>query len=297
VLSALKKLIPLQWKTQVLTLQAHLHRFREARHYAHVIPRKNQFFCIVSCERNAGEGAIRCLDSVFTQTYDRQLTRHIFIDDASTDNTHTIIQNWLEAHPGHSVEYIHNTQRQGGCANTLKGFQLAPIGSIIAELNGDDWFPDPGVLDFLNKVYDDPDVWMTYNTNIYPNGTWRTLARPYPKKTVEQNAFRDDRWYGGSLHTFRDALLPHVREESLIDPETGQYWANADDMAFYWCLFELAGHHARHIYRPVYVYDVRDYSEIHADPGGQESRATRIRKMQRYAPLQHLESITQMEQL
>ena len=87
------------------------------------------------------------------------------------DGTPKIINNWLAEHPGNSVNFVHNGERVGMLANNLAGFRRAADGDIGIELNGDDWLPDPGVLTFLNKVYDDNDVWMTYNTLRQTDGT------------------------------------------------------------------------------------------------------------------------------
>ncbi len=295
MMGSLKKFLPLAFKENVLYLVTRIHRMAEILQYSFVQPKQNQLFYIVSCERNAGAAALKCLDSVYRQCYDRKLICHVYIDDASSDNTPELIENWLSRPPDHHVRYSRNTPRHGGCANTLTGFRLAPPDSILAELNGDDWLPDNRAIAFLNKVYQEPKVWMTYNSCRYADGKWRSMSRPYPRETVQNNTFRDDRWYAGHLQTFRAALLPHVKEESLIDPETTQYWANADDMAFYWSLLELSGRHAKHLYRTLYVYNVTDYSEIHADPGGQQARALRIRKMPRYTPLSTLEPRTTRE--
>ena len=144
-----------------------LSAFLEGISYLVVRPQKESSFVVVSCERNAGSAAIQCLESVYRQKVDRGRVRHVFIDDASTDDTHGLISAWLEDHPDHNVEYIHNPKRLGGTANTLLGFSKAPESSIVVELNGDDWLADSKVLSFLDKVYSSNDVWMTYNTLRY----------------------------------------------------------------------------------------------------------------------------------
>jgi len=284
-----KSRIPLRWKTHALYCLNRVGRLGEILRCLFVAPKENKRFHVVSCERHAAEAAARCLDSVYIQDYDRRLVRHVFIDDASEDDTPRIVENWLAAHPDHNVEYIRNSERMGGCANNLRGFREATPQSIVLELNGDDWLPDPGLLPFLNKVYGDENVWMTCNSCRYADGTFSGLARPYPKRVVEQNAFRDARWFAGHLHSFRAALLDHLDErKSLIDPETGEYWANADDMAFYWSLLELSGRHARHTYRNTYIHNLRADSEMYVDPGGQGGRSRRIRLLPRYEPLEKL---------
>ncbi len=252
-------------------------------------PREDHSFHIVSSERNAGEWAIRCLDSVYLQRYDRSLLRHIFIDDASDDGTHEAILRWLSEHPEHRVEYIRNNERLGGTVNNLTGFRMAAPESVVVELNGDDWLPDPGVLRFLNRVYANEDVWMTYNTPLrFRNGHYRSprsFWAPWPRAVVKANRFREATWRCDHLHTFRARLLQHVREENLIDPQTGQYWANLDDQALYLSMFELAGRRARHIYRVTCVYNSTEWSESRSGAPELEDIHRRIRQLPKHAPL------------
>ncbi len=259
--------------------------------YLFVRPEENKKFLIVSSERNAGKAAIRCLDSVYNQKYDRKLVKHVFIDDASQDGTDDLIGKWLEDHPDHNVEYIGNKEREGGCANNLKGFRVAEPGMIVAELNGDDWLPDKKVLSFFNKVYEDKDVWMTYNTWKLSTFNIRYMGHhcKIPRGIVETNAFREcDIWFSSHLHTFRAELFYHVKEESMIDPQTGEYWKNADDQALYLSMLELAGRHSLHINRITYIYNLHVDSEIKLDPKGQRDRDLRIRKMPKYEPINNL---------
>lgn len=250
---------------------------------------RQQPFCFVSCERNAGEAALRCLSSVYNQRYDRCLVRHIFIDDASNDGTHELVLEWLRSHPDHTVEYIHQDTRQGGTANTLQGIRLASEDAIVIELNGDDWLADNRVLSFLNRVYASPDIWMTYNTLRYDNGLPALWARPIPDEVVERNGFRDlGEWLSSAPHTFRSRLFSHLREDTFRDPETGDYWESADDQAIYLAMLELAGHHARHLHRVLYVYNFRESSHCFHGSDLSEGRVRRIRQQPRYMPLESL---------
>ena len=257
--------------------------------FSRVTPEKDQFFWIVSCERNVGEAATKCIESVYKQTYDRRLFKHLFIDDDSTDNTDSLIRKWLEQHPDHNVEYISQNKRIGGTANTVLGFRMAPSGSIVLEVNGDDWLPDSEVLNFLNKVYDDPEVWMTYNTFIYSDGRSPEYNHPYPRRVVAKGDYRKyEKWVGQHLHSFRAELFSRLQEETFIDPQTGKYWESADDQAIYLSMFELAGKHAKHIYRTTYVYYYHKNADNRLDHAGSVDRAARIRKMKKYPPLDRL---------
>ncbi|MDT8272755.1 MAG: hypothetical protein RRA35_06150, partial [Desulfomonilia bacterium] len=152
----------------------------------------------------------------------------------------------------------------------------------------DDWLPDKGVISYLNKVYQDPDVWMTYNT-LKTTGGRLVKPLPIPEQIVRGNTFRENSAYGRALHTFRQELFTHFREESLIDPETGEFFTSGDDLAFYLCLQELSGHHARHLYRTTYVYNFIGYADDYGDTDEQKRRKQRILAMPPYAPLPDLD--------
>ena len=260
----------------------------EILRYAMVRPAR-QDFVIVTCERHAGDYALRCLESVYRQDYDRGLIHHIFIDDASQDGTHEKILHWLESHPGHSVEYIHRDRRRGGTANTQDGFSRADRGSVVLELNGDDWLPDSKVLDFYSRVYVDDSVWMTYNTCRVKDGPPGDWACPYPQEIIRDNAFRDwPVWSASHLHTFRSELFAHLEEDVFMDPLTGDYWECADDQAVYLGMLELAGRHAKHLNRITYIYNFWQESHSYNDNEKSIATAARIRQLKRYQPLKAL---------
>jgi glycosyltransferase involved in cell wall biosynthesis len=263
-------------------------RFSEAVRYSFVFPAKPCRFHIVSAERNAGEFVLKCLDSVYNQKYDRSLFTHVVIDDTSTDGTDTLIENWLETHPGNSVKYIRNAGRVGLCGNNYTGFTMAEPGSIAIELNGDDWLPDPTVLAFLNKVYSNPDVWMTYNTiaSAHSPGLRPSLwPHRVPERVIKNNSFRRDEWCASALHSFRMELFAHLKKEDLMDPATGRFWETTADLAYYFPLLELAGRHSRHINRVSYIYNVRESSDEKSNRALQLDTERRIRLMPPYQPI------------
>jgi len=234
-----------------------------------------------------GDVALNCLQSVYGQEYSNELVRHIFIDDASTDDTATLVDAWLRNHPDHRVEFIRNRIRLGMLANNLKGLQLAEEDSVGIELNGDDRFPDRGVLRFLNKVYSDNEVWMTYNTLRQTDGTI-VFQLPPPRTVRISRTYRNTPWMTSHLHTFRIALYQRIPKRMLEDPETKQLWDLSQDMAVYLSMLEMAGDHARHIYRITCTYHPHAASDhIRARPA-QLAAEARIRSLPPCQPLQAL---------
>ena len=269
---------------RVLLLRRALGRGFEALRYSKVRPRRRQRFHIVSAQRNMGEVALTCLQSVYDQKYPNNLVQHVFIDDASTDDTVQLVEAWLRDHPDHCIEFIHNRDRQGMLANNLKGFQLAEEDSIGIELNGDDWLPDPGVLRFFNKVYDDDEVWMTFNTLRQTDGTILFQVPP-PRALRNSRAYRSAPWMTSHLHTFRIPLYRLVPAGLLTDPFTGELWDLSQDMAVYLSMLEMAGDHARHIYRITCTYHPHSTSDHIQNEPAQLGAAERIRSLPSCQPL------------
>ncbi len=262
-------------------------RLSEISKYSLVRPRSARVFHIVSGVRNAETAAVRCLQSVYDQHYPRNKVRHVFIDDNSTDPTAAAIREWLEVHPWNSVEFTENPSRIGAFANNLEGFRQAQPDEIVLELNGDDWLPDNGVLSFLNKVYADPDVWTTFNTFVRADGIFHIALGP-SRKTIASGRLRRGRWATSALHTFRSELFHHIDPSAFVDPSTNELWESAHDIATYLPMIELAGDHARHLYRTTYFYNLRSSSDEITDRSGQLKAAAGIRALPRHRPLASL---------
>jgi glycosyltransferase involved in cell wall biosynthesis len=245
-------------------------------------------FYIVSAAHDAATFVSRHLDSIASQSYDPARIHHLVIDDASADATGDVVQQRIERGAGYALSYRRNDVRRGGCHNLTRGFREAPPGSIVLQIDADDWLPDPKVLAYLDMRYHDPDLWMTYNSWVFPDGSPSANSHPIPRRVVRANAFRDHAWVASHLHSFRRELFDHVQDESLIDPETGEQWNAAVDMSHYFPMLELAGAHAMHVRRVTYVYNVHPGSLISAKREHQLACERRIRSLPRYSPLASL---------
>jgi glycosyltransferase involved in cell wall biosynthesis len=264
-------------------------KLRERYHVFRVRKLPPHFFHIVSSFYNAERYIENTLQTVYEQRYEKKYYRHILINDASTDGSDAIIRRWLDTHPDSSVHYIVNEKRIGGCANNTRGFRMAGPGTIVLELNGGDWLPDRRVLAFMNMLYFDEDIWMTYNSVITHKGERLPFFKEVPTDVVESGSIREHQWRTSGLHSFRAELFSHVKEEDLIDPETGDYWRRAWDLAHYFPMFEMARSHAKHVDRITYVYEYDENDPIRnailADRAIVEKR---IKRMPRYKALRGL---------
>lgn len=92
----------------------------------------------------------KCIESVLKQEYTDW--EFIIINDASIDNTESIIKRYLDERV--NIVYIKNTRNLGLIDNLNRGLDIAK-GKYIARIDGDDYWSDNSKLqkqvDFLNK--------------------------------------------------------------------------------------------------------------------------------------------------
>ncbi len=246
-------------------------------------------FFVVSAQYNSGEATLKCLDSVYNQRLPRERVKHIFIDDASTDSTPELIQNWLDTHPDHNVEYIRNEKNMNICYNLHTAFSRAPAGSISMQLDGDDWLADEDALGFLAKVYSNKDVWVTFNTWISSDKKQVGQTRRIADKTIQDNSIRKAPWVTGHLKTFRSEIYKHVPKSYMLDPRTGYWWSSSADQAFFLAVLELAGKHIYHVHRILQIYYIREHTNDNAYTDEQEDCRRAIRELEPLSPLVRLD--------
>lgn len=202
----------------------------------------------------------RNLDSILNQAYDNWSV--IYIDDCSCDGTGNAVHKYLYDHQStHTITLIRNEQRRGALYNLYHAIHGCADNAIIVTLDGDDWFANNRVLEHINTVYNDPNVWMTYGTyQIYPDGTlgsWHAIDQA----VIDANAFRKSRWVTSHLRTFYATLFKRIALDDLM--HQGAFFQVTWDMAFMFPMLEMAGCHSRHIPHVLYVYNqsnpINDY--------------------------------------
>lgn len=223
------------------------------------------------------------LDSVFQQSHDN--FRVIYIDDASPDGTGDLVKKYIkEKKQKNRVTLIQNKKRLGALANTFQAAWLCQPHEIIAILDGDDWFYNENVLQKLNSLYSNPQVWVTYGQFVYyPCGTpgW---AAQVPQDVIQNNGFREYPWVTTALRTFYAGLFQKIKKEDLL--YNGDFFQMAGDLAYMWPIVEMAGIHSRFIPDVLYVYNVvTPINDIKLDPTTQQNLGFVIRERQKYLPV------------
>jgi len=243
-------------------------------------------FVIVIPSYNNARYFEKNLDSVLSQNYNN--FRVIYIDDASTDFTGSLVEAYLEKHDTHHrVTLIKNTKRTKALANKYKGIWLCNPEEIIVGVDGDDWLFDENVLSYLNEIYQDPNVWLTYGQFVYSPSGNSGWASEVKKEIIEQNAFRQHNWQTTHLHSFYAALFHKIKKEDLYYGD--DFFEMAEDLARMFPMLEMAGFHSKFIPKVLYVYNFGTPLNDGVLNGDLQMRlGWEVRKKPKYQPLKSL---------
>jgi glycosyltransferase involved in cell wall biosynthesis len=220
---------------------------------------KHNKFIVVIPVYNAEKYIEKCIDSILDQEYDN--FNFVVIDDCSTDNTTKILQN---LHKEYIFDLIINDKRNGSpLENIIKGIKHLSTDKedIIVTVDGDDWLYDNTVLSYLNSVYQDENIWMTYGQyeplskiNNYYNYIY--YCRPiFDTKTYRKSGT----WLASHLRTFKRKLWDKINDDDLRD-KNKNYYKMGSDTAWMYPIIEMSGHrHMKFISKFLYVYNDLNY--------------------------------------
>lgn len=236
----------------------------------------------------------RCVDSIRRQAHRDFLC--IVLDDQSPDDT---LERARVAARGDERFLVERTpQRRLALGNIVEGVRRISTDEqdVIVTVDGDDWLAHDRVLSVLDRIYADPDAWLTYGSHR----RWkdkvrhrlglkkrRGIARAYPEPVAEARYFR---WYdfvATHLRTFRKFLWDAIDDADLRD-DAGVYYRTAWDLAIMIPMLEMAGaEHVRFVEEILYVYNNSNpLSDHRAAADDQILSACRIRQKPQYPLLQ-----------
>lgn len=218
------------------------------------------FFYILIRSWNAFDCFDRCIDSVFSQTYDNY--QIIFIDDASD---YSIEQKKYirEKLKGHIV--ILNRKRKYALCNAyeaLNTYAKQPD-AVVISLDGDDWLASNDSLATLNEVYIVQKPQITYGDCLIYDGT-KISNKPasqlmeytnikYPEEVRRKKLFW--RYPFLPLHplTWKVRLFREVPKKYFM--HKGKWFKYWQDLAIFLVLLERAPTKISVINKPLVVYN------------------------------------------
>lgn len=224
---------------------------------------KSNKFVIISTAYNKGKWIQFNVNSLKQQSYGNFIGLYGY--DHSTDDTLRYLTNAIDGDPKFTIHHNNNPGSFLNCFMSTyrfaKQLNLIDPQDIIVEVDGDDWLLHPYVLQYLNQVYQDPKIWMTYGQYVhYPSGEVGGHFDLQLDDNVDRlNAYRQATFPYSHLKTYKAFLLDGISDSDITDPMTNRYFNAAGDFALCMPLVEQAG--KARIFRvrePLYVYNVSD---------------------------------------
>jgi glycosyltransferase involved in cell wall biosynthesis len=261
--------------------------------------KKNHIVVVIASYNNAAWYKAN-LESLFAQEYDNY--HAIYVDDHSTDGTYEGVCAYVqECGMSDKIVIVRNPARTGrAIGNQYNAIHTyCQPNDIVIILDGDDRFVanhevpavegGHGVLAFVNNMYQDESVWITYGQ--YREWHSRTLGfcRSCPADIVAHNAFRHDPYGPSHLRTFRAGLFMNIKKEDLLDVD-GDFLRMTGDLGAMIPMMEMAQkNHFR--FNPVVLLEYNDINPLNdhmVSKSLQYSTDRLIRSRARYQPLDTL---------
>lgn len=228
----------------------------------------------------------RNLDSVFNQDYENY--RIIYVDDCSPDNTGQLVREYAEARgKKNKITVIINEERTGATSNIYKAAHLCLPEEIIVSLDGDDWVAHDLVLNHLNAVYQDPNVWLTYGQFQWWPKNVPGFCHAVPPQILEAGRIREYGWVTTALRTYYAGLYQKIKKEDLLYQD--KFYSMAGDLAIMFPMVDMAGIHCRFINEILYIYNTESNINDHKVNANQQvDLGNVIREKPKYAKIKSL---------
>lgn len=246
---------------------------------------QRQFVVVIATYNNSRWWRMN-LDSVLNQQYEQ--FRVIVVDDCSNDGMSDQITRYLEHHPSHNkVTYVRNNQRLGALHNIYNAVWSCRPDEIVVIVDGDDWLANGLVLRYLNGVYQDPNVWLTYGQfKRFPKNS-DAKSSQVPVEILRRKQLRRFPWVTSHLRTFYAGLFHKIKKQDLC--YQGNFFPMTGDLAIMFPMVEMAGERSRFIPDVLYVYNTNNSLSDHRVDGDlQERCAEVIRTMTPYTQIHKL---------
>lgn len=245
-------------------------------------------FVAIVCSYNNEQWAQKNLNSLLQQNYTN--LKILYINDCSTDATEAVVKNYLQKNdPHHRVTYIRNKIRKYKLHNLYHAiYNYCNDNDIIIEVDGDDWLLSTTVFEHLNKLYQNPNIWMTYGGFVmWPRVYTYLKAHTISQKTITNNQFRSFHRKGYifmALRSFYCWLFKKIKKEDLMHNKN--FFKRSSDIATMIPMFEMAGNRFHHITDKVYLYNTKTgHNDFVVDAQGQRDISSLILKKERYTRL------------
>jgi len=179
------------------------------------------------------------ISSILAQTYTNWEV--IYIDDNSSDNTWNVVNDLV----GNNSKFrlIRNTENKGAAHNYNEYLENIEDEDILIHLDGDDWIATPDVLEKLNNLYLEKDLWMSYGYYMTYRNHDDIEYKPFPQNTEYSkfthtySKYRGDLWRASHMRTYKWFVYKNIAKDDLKSIIDGKYFWHASDLSWaYPCL-------------------------------------------------------------
>jgi len=218
---------------------------------------------VVICSYNNEQWVEKNLKSIYAQKYENYSV--IYVNDCSSDKTLEKVYEIIEeCGQQERTTVINNEKRCGAMANWYTTIHTVPDDVIVVQVDGDDFLAHENVLAYLNKIYANPSIWMTYGQFIeYPANTLQPeYSKPFSKDIIQRNAFRSVGQLPIShLRTSYAWLFKAIKLEDVL--YQGEYYPMTCDKVMLACMIEMAAYHHYCVPVGLYLYNTGNQLSDH----------------------------------
>jgi len=199
----------------------------------------DKHFVLFVAGRNVSKWHKKNLDSIFNQTYTNYDL--VYVDDYSDDGTGDLFRDYVSRQGfylsefytndiGSCVEiyreckekarkiiFIQNKERRYKMANQYDAIHTyCKESDIVVEIDADDWFATDDALSYVNNIYSDQNIWLTYGNYItFPEGE-KIFTGQLSEKSARNAEFRVRDWRYTGLYTYYAGLFKLIFKSDLI---------------------------------------------------------------------------------
>jgi glycosyltransferase involved in cell wall biosynthesis len=220
-------------------------------------------FVFIICSFNNIEWVEKNLTSVFSQDYPADHVRVIYVDDCSNDGTYAFVIRFREENElGDRLVVLRNPKRKLKAHNLYMAGHMCKKHEIIVELDGDDWLPDQKVLTYLNDLYQNKSIWLTYGNNVkWPTGRRETQVRELPEEVIDQGTFRQFKGHNfwTAMRSYYAWLFQKLGKRDFMystKQKNHRWFEMGIDASIYFSMLEMARERHKFCERALYVHNI-----------------------------------------
>lgn len=204
------------------------------------------------------------LASIAAQSY--RNFRVVYIDDASSDNTRSLVREFVQTATQKSSKftllYLRNRRRKGQAYARYRAYSKCTDDEVCVFLDGDDWMAHEHALRDIHVYMITRNADMVYNAyQIYEDENLQNSppVRDYTQFEKKHKSFRSAPWLAGPPRVFQARLLRKLRPVNL--KIRGEWLTLCTDLVESFPCLEMARNPQRlNLETPCYVYN-RDNSK------------------------------------